>query len=220
MSLVVCDITPEEIVFMADSAHPTENLQPKDWPNDAKKVFLTPDKRIGIGIAGSLPFPWAESCSQPEGWIENVLQTESVDELCSPSKVAGVLKRKIEALPALPITECGVIMVAGYDAGAPEIHELWVKSKNENHTILDILEVHVRRPNANLLCHGIASSWDEVLTRSGRIGKSFPPRGKKRRRFLKRILESAIQSFRTEINFYVAHPVVAVRVPASPSKTA
>ena len=210
MSLVVCDITPEEVVFLADSAHPTENMKPEDWPNDARKVFLSPDQRVGIGIAGSLPFPWAGTCSQPEGWIENVLQTEPPGDLSSPGDVVQVLTRRIEGLGVGPYGNGGVVMVAGFAAGVPEIYDLWVQSKSErDHQ----LQVQVRRPNVNPLCYGLLALWDEVLALAGRNGKPVPPRAKKRRRFFKRVMESAIRNVRGQGDLRVSLPVVVARIP-------
>jgi hypothetical protein len=209
MSLVVCDITPNEIVFLADSAHPTENMKPEEWPNDAKKVFLSPDQRVGIGIAGSLPFPWGGTCSQPEGWIENILQAELPVALSSPGGVVNVLKQRIEALRGLPFGNGGIMMVAGFAAGTPEVYDLLVRSKSEHD---HDLQVQVRRPNENPLFYGCLASWDEVLTRSGRSGKPVPPAGKKRSRFLKRIMQSAIRALVAQSDHRVAPPVVVARI--------
>jgi hypothetical protein len=165
---------------------------------------------VGIGIAGTLPFPWGGTHSQPEGWIENVLQTEPRAALSSPGRVANVLEQRVRDLTGVPFGNGGVILVAGFEGETPEIYDLWVQSRSQqDHS----LEVQVRRPNVNPLFYGCLPSWDAMLVRTGRHGTPVPARGKKRRRFLKRIMESAIRDLRGHGDHNVALPVIVVRIP-------
>jgi len=41
MSLVICDVTPDEILFFCDSACLIENTDPLNYPKDTKKVMFS-----------------------------------------------------------------------------------------------------------------------------------------------------------------------------------
>jgi len=204
MSLVLCDVTPNQIIFLADSAHPTEGKKPEDCPNDATKVLLTPNRRIGLGIAGVLNFRWNNNFLQPEKWIDDFLQRAAPDDVSSPAKLAQALKRSIELLRNIPYNGDGRIMIAGFTNALPEFHEIQLQSKSRTDT--DLVAT-VSQPDQFPRVLGITCSWEELVSRSGQKGKPIPEQATERFRHLKNIMERSVVDFRSNGELQVASPI-------------
>ena len=204
MSLVLCDVTPNQIIFLADSAHPTERKKPEDWQSDATKVLLTPNRRIGLGIAGLLNFRWNNKSVHPEKWIDDFLQRAAPDDVSSPAKLARALKRSIELLRNIPYNGDGRIMIAGFTNALPEFHEIKFQSKSGTDT--DLVAT-VSRPEEFPRVLGITCSWEKLIFRSGQNGKPIPEQATERFRHLKNIMERSVKDFRSNGQLQVASPI-------------
>jgi hypothetical protein len=210
MSLVLCDVTPNQILFLGDSACPTENTDPLDYPNDAKKVLLSPDRRIGIGLAGTLNFQWQGMWNQSWKWVQNFLQSTTPNQTESPATLVQALKQQIESFRGVPFNNRGIIMIGGFSNGQPEVYELEVKSKSAEVTDLVVSE---SRPKEFPRVWGVLPAWADLLSLSGVSQTQIPTQSVERHKCLREIMELAVKKLTAAGERKVALPIVSIFIP-------
>lgn len=209
MSLVICDVTPGQILFLADSARPLSDRAPRDYPNDATKVLLSSDGQLGIALAGTLNFPWQNQYTSPEKWVEAFLQHATPDELKTPVTLANALKQRIESLRHVPYNDFGVVVVAGFLNGQPEVYELEVRSKSLQ---LTDLVVSGSQPQVFPRVWSFSPQWNDLLALTGVSEGQIPTQSGPRHECLKKMLESGVAKLRAAGELRVASPIVSTSI--------
>lgn len=213
MSLVLCDATANEVVFLADTAKPTGGKTAATIQSGAKKVFLAPSHPFVIGLARVLPLPWGNSYSQPELWIENFFRSQPASVFTSPEDVAKAVLPSFKSLGELPFTNAGRLLIGGFCGAEAAIYEVFLRSLGHEPDKCSPLDAWSEKRDLNKpVVRGLLNSWQALLNFSCSTKVGIPKEPTERTNFFRDVLQLAIQRHNSEGEKRVALPVINVSV--------